>query len=129
MRMVVALVLALLAGGAFAQSPVEQMKQIEAALNLIALEQQSVYQQFQMMQELRRSAQQADVAGNAPMYGPDGQPPNYDDMVRARQERDERYKRYSAELDRLYARYRELEQQKRPLLDRLTELAEQRAPR
>jgi chaperonin cofactor prefoldin len=108
---------------AFAQDDVDaQIKRLELALNRIQAEQQSVYHQFQMVQEQRRSALQQAQQGIY-IYTPPATPPSYDDVVREKEARDAQMKAYSDELDRLYARYRELEDQKKPLLDALTELA------
>jgi chaperonin cofactor prefoldin len=118
------LLLALLwCASAFAQDDVDaQIKRLEVALNRIQAEQQSVYHQFQMVQEQRRSALQQAQQGIY-IYTPPATPPSYDEVVREKEARDAQMKAYSDELDRLYARYRELEQQKKPLLDALTELA------
>jgi Mg-chelatase subunit ChlI len=102
-----------------------QTRRLESALNRIQLEQQSVYQQFQMMQELRRSEQQQTYQSSQ-TYTPPPTPPNYEDQVREQQARDARMQGYQSELDRLYARYRELEAQKQPLLDELSALAQRR---
>jgi hypothetical protein len=91
--------------------------------------QQSVYQQFQMIQELRRTeidAQYPQVIQNSPDYAIGNSPPNYDDVVRQRAERDNRIKRYTDDLNRLYAQYQDLEGQKRSLVDRLNLLVQQR---
>jgi hypothetical protein len=103
-----------------------EMRRIEAALARISQEQQSVYQQFQMVQEMRRS-EQAQTQSMQQSYTPPATPPNYDDVQREQEERDQRIKNYQYELDRLYARYRELEEQKKPLLDELSALAQQRS--
>ena len=53
----------------------------------IQQEQQSVYQQFQMIQELRRTELQMEnppVVQNSPDYGMDNPPPNYDDWCARR---------------------------------------------
>jgi hypothetical protein len=47
-------------------------------------------------------------------------------MVREQQAQQDRQQRYQHEADRLYERYRELEEQKQPLLQRLNELAQER---
>jgi predicted nucleic acid-binding Zn-ribbon protein len=104
-----------------------EAKRIDAALGRINQAQQSVYQQFQMVQELRRTelarpdpfAPQANV-GIAPP------PQDYNELQRQREARENRIKELTTELDRLYARYQELEEQKRPLLERLGELARTR---
>jgi hypothetical protein len=102
-----------------------QIRRIELALNRIQQEQRAVYQQFQMMQEMRRSELEENYQSSF-VYTPPATPPNYDEQVRTRQAREARLQGYTNELDRLYARYRELEEQKRPLLDELSELSLQR---
>ena len=99
-----------------------QIKRLETALNRIQAEQQSVYHQFQMVQELRRG-EIVQYQQSIQVYTPPATPPNYDDVVREKEERDARMRQYDDEVERLYDRYRELEEQKRPLLERLAELA------
>jgi hypothetical protein len=122
--------LALLLSGLAAADPATdaEIKLIQSQLNLLQQEQQSVYQQFQMIQELRRSeieAQYPQVIQNSPQYEM-GSPPNYDDVVRQKAEREYRIKQYTEELNGLYARYREIEDQKRTLLEQLNSLAQRR---
>ena len=105
-----------------------QIGRLRTELDQLQQEQQSVYQEFQMLQELRRSeidAQYPQVIQNSPQYEM-GSPPNYDDVVRQKSERDYRIKQYTDDLNRLYARYQVLEAQKKPLLDRLNALQQQR---
>jgi Mg-chelatase subunit ChlI len=102
-----------------------QIRRVRLALDRVQIEQQSVYQQFQMMQEMRRTELQESYQSSQ-VYTPEPTPPNYDDVVREREAREARGRAYAAEIDRLYARYRELEEQKRPLLEELSELALQR---
>ena len=106
-----------------------ELRRIDAVLTRVQQEQQSVFQQFQMTQELRRIEIQAaypQVIQNSPVYGQGGSPPNYEDVARERQQRDDRIQRYTDDLGRLYARYQELEQQKAALLDRQAQLLQQR---
>ncbi|MET0918060.1 MAG: hypothetical protein ABWY07_06500 [Burkholderiales bacterium] len=128
LRAFAAIALGLGAVLAFAQTEADaELKRLEAALGRISQAQQSVYQQFQMVQELRRAelarpdpfAPQANV-GIAPP------PRDYNDLQREREARETRIKDLSAELDRLYARYQELEEQKRPLVERMSELSRAR---
>jgi len=109
---------------AVAQTEAEaELRQLDAALSRIQQAQQGVYQQFQMVQELRRAelarpdpfAPQANI-GIAPP------PQDYNELQRLREERENRIKNLTSELERLYARYQELEEQKRPLLERMAEL-------
>lgn len=122
------IVVSLFASIAFAQSNVDaEIRQLQAQVAAIQQEQQSVYQQFHMVEELRRDEIQAanpPVIESSPIYSKDNPPPNYDDLVRAKQARDERIRQYTSDVNALYARYHELEQQKQPLLARLRALAE-----
>jgi hypothetical protein len=101
-----------------------ELKRLEAALGRINQTQQSVYQQFQMAQELRRAElARPDPFAPQPNVGITPSPRDYNDLQREREARESRIKDLTAELDRLYARYQELEAQKRPLLERMSELA------
>jgi septal ring factor EnvC (AmiA/AmiB activator) len=105
----------------------DQLRRLEGAISRLQQEQQSAYQQFGMVQELRRSLIQQTTPLPLPaVSGIDGDVPDYDEQVRQRKQLEEQLRRYSVELDRLYARYRELEEQKRPLLDRISELSQSR---
>lgn len=101
----------------------QQARRIEAALARITQEQQANYQQFQMVQQLRANEERQllPIPTQVPAT------PNYEDIRREQDTRAQRIRDMQAELDRLYARYRELEEQKRPLLEALSTLAQQRA--
>jgi hypothetical protein len=101
----------------------QQTRRIEAALTRMTQEQQALYQQFQMIQQLRTNEERQLLP--IPTTVPPS--PNYEDITRERYERAQRVRDLQSELDRLYARYRELEEQKRPLLEALSTLAQQRA--
>ena len=110
---------------AFAQTQADaELKRLEAALGRINQTQQSLHQQFQMVQELRR-AELARPDPFAPQPNVRIAPPprDYNDLQREREAHEIRIKDFAAELDRLYARYQELEEQKRPLRERMSELA------
>lgn len=99
-----------------------ETKRIEAVLARIQQAQASLYQQFQMAQELRR-AELAKSDPFAPQPNVSAAPPgDYNEVQRLREARDQRIKDLGAELERLYARYQDLEAQKAPLLNRLGEL-------
>jgi uncharacterized protein involved in exopolysaccharide biosynthesis len=100
-----------------------ELRQLDAALNRIQQTQQGVYQQFQMVQELRR-AELARPDPFAPQSNVGIAPPpqDYNELQRQREERESRIKERTNELERLYARYQELEEQKRSLLERMGEL-------
>lgn len=117
-------------GTAFAETDaLGKLNQLEAALNGVRQEQQSVYQNYQMTKELRLMEVQE---GAPPMsqhpYGMDinTPPPNYDDVVRAQMERERRIQQYTDELKDLSARYLELEDQRKELLEQIGELRRQR---
>jgi len=102
-----------------------ELRGIDAALQQVQQEQQSAFQQFQMVQELRRNELQAAyprVIQNSPVYGDDNSPPNYEDVARDKQQRDDRIKQYDDQLNQLYARYQELEKQKAALVERRAQL-------
>jgi hypothetical protein len=101
----------------------QQARRIEAALGRITQEQQALYQQFQMIQQLRTNEERQLLP--IPTTVPPS--PNYEDITRDQYARAQRVRDLQSELDRLYARYRELEEQKRPLLEALSTLAQQRA--
>jgi hypothetical protein len=118
------------APAAFGQLPnavVQQMLRVEGTLNRLSQEQAAVYQQFQMVQEMRRSEERLALQ-RLPVYrlSPLTPPPSVDDLQRDENARTQRMNELQSEGDRLYARYRELEEQKRPLLDTLSALAQTR---
>ena len=69
---------------------------------------------FQMIQQLRRANAEA---ATPPIGG--GPPGNYDDMAATKRTQAEREEAYVRELQDLYQRHRDLEQQKQPILDNL----------
>jgi hypothetical protein len=125
LRALIAVVaIGLCAAVGFAQTePDAEFRQLDAALNRIQQAQQSVYQQFQMVQELRRAELlRPDPFAPQPNVGIAPPPQDYAELQRQREYRENRIKDLAAELDRLYARYQELEEQKQPLLERLGEI-------
>lgn len=106
----------------FASSDEErQIHELEAAMLHLQQEQQTIFQQFQMLQELRRHAVMeggdAFITQSSPVT--DGGFPKYEDMAKRQKERLDRMKRYTTELDELYVRYQEIESEKRLLIDQL----------
>ena len=130
MRWILAVAALILSSMACADAQTEaEIQRVQIELQRIQQEQQSLYQQFQMIQELRRTELQMEnppVVQNSPDYNMDNPPPNYDDVVREKAKREERIKQYTYDLNRNYARYQELEDQKRVLQNRLSELTQQR---
>jgi hypothetical protein len=103
----------------------QQMQRVQSALGQLSVEQQAVFQQFQMVQELRRNEERVALQ-RLPIYRLTTAlaPQNVDDVQREEEARAQRLNELQAEGDRLYARYRELEEQKRPLLETLASLAQ-----
>jgi hypothetical protein len=130
MMRVMFFLIGLLASVAYAQPEADaEIRQLQSQIFVVQQEQQSLFQQFQMLQSLRRDEQQAanpTVIENSPVYSSDNPPPNYDDMVRDKAARDGRIRQYTSELNTLYARYQSLEQQKQSLVARLRELTQAR---
>jgi hypothetical protein len=102
-----------------------EFKRLSLAIGQVQQAQQSVYQQFQMIQELRRAELvRAENGPNA--YGIGAPPGNYEDLQRERERRDRRVQELGAEMERLYARYQRLEDEKRPLMDQMNDLLRSR---
>ncbi len=108
MRIPALLLAFLLAGAAFAQGGDTRLKQLEMELQRVRQEQQAAYQQFQILQALQRN-EGLEADPTSPLYVQEGQIPNYDDAVRAKQERQERLRYYSDEMRRLSERHQALE--------------------
>lgn len=105
------------------ESTLSEITRLEKEMLRVSQESQSTYQQFLMTQELRR---------NEMMESPDPTPlnftgksvpiPNYEDYIQRRVDKDERIKKYTADLDRLYARYKDLESEKEALFEKIRNL-------
>jgi hypothetical protein len=99
-----------------------ELEKLHSALNMLNQQQQAVYQQFQMVQEIRRSI--APPFYSAPMppqlYG---QIPNYDEMVEAQNDAILRGEYLTQRADQLLTEYREIEDKKKPLQSRIYDLS------
>ena len=106
--------------------PDPRIFELELAVNRLTQEQQAVYQQFQMVQDMRRNEMQdltPIILGPPAMGGvKEGPPLSYDETIRIQRERKERIQQYTRDLEQLYARYTELGNQKKALLDQIMEL-------
>ena len=106
-----------------------EIRQLQASIAALQQEQQSLYQQFQMIQELRRTETQdlnPGVVQNSPVYDINSPQTNFDDQERAKRERLDRIQKYTQDLNSMYARYRALEDQKTALRARIDELMQPR---
>jgi hypothetical protein len=108
-----------------AEAAADDLKGLQDALNIVNQEQQAVYQQFQMLQELRRRDAEA---ARPPAVGYQvGPPRNYEDVMAAQKAQAERDGRYSRQLDELYSRHRDLDRERRSIMESMQKLRE--APR
>lgn len=102
----------------------QQILELEAAIMQQQQEQQILFQRFQMLQELRRheitQIEQALPTGSDVIIN--GEAPKYEDVARQRKERAERIRHYTDELDELYMRYQETENERRALIEQLNGL-------
>lgn len=126
MKAVLPILLLLPFGWAAGQSGDPRLERLEAAYNRLQQEQQSRFQQFQMLQELRRNElQDASAPAGTRAYsatGMDSRIVDYDDNARQQQQRQERLQRYDQEMDLAYRRYIDLDNQKKALLDQMLDL-------
>jgi len=120
-RAIVILLLLLFSQLALADDNTE-IKRLQGLLNILNQQQQVVYQQFQMVQELRRVESQN-------FYRQTPQPlqflselPNYDQERAARENAIRRESDLSARLEELYEKFIEIEATKKSVVDRLYEL-------
>lgn len=112
-RLVYTLLLLQLSFAAAADNGAE-LEKLYSALNMLNQQQQAIYQQFQMVQEIRR--------GSVPLlYGMpipsqlNGQIANYDAVVAAQKNAILRGENLSQQADELLAKYNEIEEMKKPL--------------
>jgi hypothetical protein len=117
-RLILALLLLQLSFAASADDSAE-LQNLYDALNMLNQQQQAIYQQFQMVQELRFS--------NTPqLYVPpvgSGEIANYDEAVAAQNQAIQRAEDLYLQADQLLAKYSEIEERKKPLQQRIYELS------
>lgn len=122
MRYLISLLLLALAMTVSAETDTE-IRQLEKTMARVLQESQLTYQQFLMTQELRRNEMlEAPVLIPPSLSGKSVPIPNYEDMNRLRQEKDERIEKYTADLDRLYTRYKTLENEREMLFEQIKRL-------
>lgn len=114
------------AAGAFAD-PDPRREALESALTRVQQEQQSVYQQFQMSQELRRIELQdapTAITPGYPLMGADSaRTLDYEQNQRIQREKQERLQAYERQLGLSYSRFLELENRKQEILQQIVELS------
>ena len=119
-RLIYALLLLQLSFTAAADNGTE-LEKLYSALNMLNQQQQAVYQQFQMVQEVRRSS--IPMLYGMPMPPqPSGQIPNYDVLVEAHKRAIQREESLYQQADQLLAKYNEIEEMKKPIQLRIYDL-------
>jgi len=109
----------------------KQIQEVEVALSMLQQEQQNLFQQFQMLQELRRQEllqensiimqqNQPPATGNATL--------NYDEVQKRERERLARIKDYTARLSEIHERYQEIDRERQVLIGELTALRQDKSP-
>lgn len=116
------------AGWVFAEAD-PRLRELQAEYEHVQQEQQSMYQQFQMVQELRRNElqdrQPSAIQGYSAAGNDAAKALDFDENVRRQRERQERLQGYDRDIERAYGRYMELSNRKKVLLEQIAELAKQ----
>jgi hypothetical protein len=120
-RLIYALLLLQLSFAASADNGADELQNLYGALNMLNQQQQAIYQQFQMVQELR-------ISGSPRLYSPMRPPPlgevtNYDEVVQEQRSAILRGEYLYQQADQLLARYNEIEDMKKPLQQRIYDLS------
>jgi len=116
-RLIYALLLLQLSFTAAADNGAE-LEKLYSALNMLNQQQQAVYQQFQMVQEIRRST--VPMFYDMPMPPqPNGLIPNYDEIVEAHDKAIQRAESLYQQADQLLAKYYEIEEMKKPIQSKI----------
>ena len=123
MRHLILIMLLLFGLNAAAADETSELQRLHSAVNMLNQEQQSIYQQFQMVQELLRGNFQATS------YSTQIQPiltlggvPDYVDVIAAQKNAARRGEELYDKANRLLARYGEIEEEKKPLQQRILKL-------
>lgn len=99
-----------------------ELEKLYAALNMLNQQQQAIYQQFQMVQEVRRDS--APMLYSMPMPPQfNVQIPNYDVVVEAQKRAIQRAEYLQQQADQLLAKYNEIEEMKKPLQSKIYDLS------
>ncbi|MCK9201302.1 MAG: hypothetical protein M0P59_07795 [Gallionella sp.] len=108
----------------------DKLKQLETDLNGVRQEQQSVYQNYQMVRDMRLMEAQEGIPPKS-QY-PQGMdlntpPPNFDEVFSMQMEREQRIRQYTDDLESMSERYLELEEERKTLLEQIKALKQQPA--
>jgi hypothetical protein len=99
-----------------------ELEKLYSALNMLDQQQQAIYQQFQMVREIRRDSVPL-LYGMSIPSPPYGQIANYDEVVAAQKNAILRGEFLSQQADQLLAKYNEIEEMKKPLRLRIYDLS------
>ena len=121
MRRFVLMLALLLSSFAAIADDKEELQGLYSAVNALNQEQQAIFQQFKMLQELRRSNDRALSAAQLPQQYASGVP-NYSDVVQNQTDTARHGEDLAQEADQLYARYGEIAARKSLLQQRILEL-------
>lgn len=99
-----------------------ELQGLYAAMSALSQEQQALFQQFQMLQELRRANDRVLYASQLrpPLYTADI--PNYNDVVQAQRDIVRRGDELAQQTDQLYTQYSAIGTRKAQLQERILEL-------
>ncbi|MBE0625275.1 MAG: hypothetical protein IH606_10730 [Burkholderiales bacterium] len=99
-----------------------ELQGLHAAVNALNQEQQALFQQFQMLQELRRNNDQASYAAQLrpPQYS--SEVPNYADVVQTQKDIARQGEDLAQQANQIYAQYKAIGEKKAQLQQRIFEL-------
>ncbi len=120
---VYALLLLQLSFSAAAADNSAELEKLYSALNMLNQQQQAIYQQFQMVQEIRRDSVPLLYGMPIPSQLMNGQIANYGEMVEAQKNVIVRGENLSRQADQLLDKYDEIEEMKKSLRSRIYELS------
>ena len=99
-----------------------ELQNLHAAVSALNQEQQALFQQFQMLQELRRANDRAFYAGQLRPPQSTTEVPNYADVVQAQKDVSRRGEELAQQTDQIYAQFSEIGAKKALLQQRILEL-------
>ena len=99
-----------------------ELQNLYATMNVLNQQQQSVFQQFQILQEMRRNNDRALYAGQLAGPSPDYQVQNYEDVVNRQRAIMQRGFELEQQADQLYSQYTEIGNRKLQLQQRILDL-------
>jgi len=99
-----------------------ELEKLYSALSMLNQQQQAIYHQFQMVQEIRRDSS-ARLEGMPVPSQLNGQIANYSEIVETQKKAIERGENLSRQADQLLDKYNEIEEMKKPLQSKIYELS------